>query len=260
MSLNIFMPGRSKRSSGGFSLVEMLVAVAILMIVVAVAIEAMVQMQRRNSAESSKVDTVQETRDFVDQMVRDIHDVGYPPGRVIVGNPSCVGTAAIACGIVYFSPTQVRYEADIDGTGTVYQIWMQLLPPASGNCPCTLQRGIITKAQALMGIPPIYFTEVNGVLNSGNGVGGATYPVSMPGPGSYGAYSTADVFDAYFNDASQYVNPVTNLYSCDETVNPTSCASIRSLQINANVTASAADPKTKIYPVYSITSKARLNN
>jgi type II secretory pathway pseudopilin PulG len=250
---------RVKRSSG-FSLVEMLVAVAILMIVIGVAVAGMVEMQRRNSAESSKVDTVQETRDFIDQMVRDIHDVGYPPGRVLNGNPTCVNNPNVSCGIVYFSPTQIRYEADIDGTGTVYQIWMQLLPPASGNCPCILQRGTISKASALAGSVPTYFTEVNGVLNSGNGVGGATYPVSMPAPGNYAAYSTADVFDAYFNDASQYVNPFTGAYSCDETLNPTSCASIRSLQIEANVTASAPDPKTNTYPVYSITSKARLNN
>ena len=63
-------------------------------------------------------------------------------------------------------------------------------------------------------------------------------------------YSTADVFDAYDVNA----NPVT---ACGD---PLSCSSVRSLQITANVAPNYADPQTKVYPVLSITSKARLNN
>lgn len=250
---------RTHSESLGFSLLEMLLVIAILIIVSAVIMHGIVQMMHRNSAESSKVDTVQQTRDFIDQMVRDVHDVGYPPSRVISGNPSCVGNAAVSCGVILFSPTQIIYEGDLEGTGTVYQIWMQLLPPVSGRCPCTLQRGVITKAQALNGNVPTYFTEVNGVLNSGDGAGGSNFPINLPGPGTYGTYATLDVFDAYFNDATRFVSP-TGTYSCDETAAPLSCSGIRSLQISANVTSSSADPETKIYPVYSITSKARLNN
>jgi prepilin-type N-terminal cleavage/methylation domain-containing protein len=240
-------PG-ARRVSRGFSLLEMMAVLGVLGIVLSVVFEAMVQMQQRQSAENSKVDTVQETRDFIDQMVRDIHTVGYPPGRVQVGNPTCVGNVNVSCGLILFSNTQIQYEGDLDGTGTVYQVWMQLLPPASGSCPCTLQRGVVTKAQALAGQVPTYFAEVNGVLNSGNGAGVATYPVSLGG--SYAIYSTADVFDAYDVNA----NPVA---SCGD---PLSCSSVRSLQITANVAPNYADPQTKVYPVLSITSKARLNN
>jgi hypothetical protein len=227
----------------------MMAVLSVLSLVLGVVFGAMVQMQKRQSAESSKVDTVQETRDFIDQMVRDIHTVGYPPGRVQVGNPTCVGNVNVSCGLIFFSNSQIQYEGDLDGTGTVYQVWMQLLQPPSGRCPCTLQRGVITKAQALAGAVPTYFTEVNGVLNSGNGAGAATYPVSLPG-GSYAMYSTADVFDAYDVNA----NPVAGC------ADPLSCSSVRSLQITANVAPNYADPQTKVYPVLSITSKARLNN
>lgn len=250
---------RTQTGLSGFSLLEMLLVIAVLVIVSAVIMQGIVQMQHRNSAESSKVDTVQQTRDFIDQMVRDIHDVGYPPSRVINGNPSCVNNAAVSCGVILFSPTQVIYEGDLDGTGTVYQIWMQLLPPVSGKCPCTLQRGVISKAQALAGNVPTYFTEVNGVLNSGDGAGGSNFPISLPGPGTYTAYANLDVFDAYFNDATAFVSPA-GTYSCDEAASPLSCSGIRSLQISVNVTSNFADPKTNVYQVYSITSKARLNN
>ncbi len=251
-----FGAGRSARSRG-FSLLEMIAAFAILMIVIAVAVRGMIVMQTRSFAETSKVDTVQQTRDFVDQMVRDIHDVGYPPGRVVVNNPSCATNPAISCGLISFTPTQIQYEGDLDGTGTVYEVFMQLAVPASGNCPCTLQRGVIDKRTWLnTGKAPDYYTEVNGVLNSGNGTGTATYAVSLPGNGSYSAYSTADAFDAYFNDGTRFQDASGN-YSCSGSLD---CYPIRSLQITANVTTGFMDPTTKMFPVYTITSKARLNN
>lgn len=245
------------RRQSGFTLLEMVMALFILTIVLGVVVQGMIQMQQRNSSENSKVDTVQQTRDFVDQMVRDIHMVGFPPGRAVTNNPSCATNPNVSCGLIYFTPTQIRYEGDLDGTGTVYQIWLQLLTPASGSCPCTLQRGVLTKASALGGAQPTYFAQVNGILNSGTGTGTSTYPVSLPVNGlNYSAYATADVFDAYFNDATTFVNSVGG-YSCTTVLD---CSPIRSLQITANVATSYSDPSTKVYPVYSITSKARLNN
>jgi type II secretory pathway pseudopilin PulG len=243
--------------SQGFSLLEMMAAFGILMIVIGVAVRGMIMMQTRSFAETSKVDMVQETRDFVDQMVRDIHDVGYPPSRVKATNPNCATDEAVSCGLISFTPTRIQYEGDLDGTGTVYEVFMQLAVPASGKCPCTLQRGVISKHDWLaLGKTPDYYTEVNGVLNSGDGTGAATYAVSLPGGGSYSTYATADAFDAYFNDGSRFQDAGGN-YSCSD---PLSCLPIRSLQITANVTTSFMDPTTKMFPVYAITSKARLNN
>jgi len=248
---------RPSRPQRGFSLLELLLVVTILTIVLGVVMDGMVQMQQRNSAESSKVDTVQETRDFIDQVVRDIHEVGYPPGRVVNNNPSCdplanPNAASVSCGLIYFSPTQIQYEGDLDGKGTVYRVWVNLQVPASGNCPCILQRGVLTKTSAIGGNVPTYFTEVNGVLNSGNGAGAGTFPISLGGPGSYATYATADVFDSY--DVNGTLNPVGTCSTAP------ACSSIRSLQITANVAPNYMDPKTSTYPVYSITSRARMNN
>jgi prepilin-type N-terminal cleavage/methylation domain-containing protein len=253
MTANLHCPRRIASESRGFSLLEMIVSLAILTVVIGIAVEGLTEMQRRGFAESSKTDTVQESRDFVDQMVRDIHDVGYPPGRVKSGNPSCTGNESVACGVISFSSTQVEYEGDLDGTGTVYHVWLQLKTPASGNCPCTLQRGVLDKHTVVTtpGATPIYFTEVDRVLNSGDGAGGNHYGVSLSGPGDYSTYANADVFQAY----DQTGGPIT---SCGGLGGP--CSSIRSLQITANVTSSYPDPKTNVFAVYSITSKARVNN
>lgn len=237
----------------GFSLIEMLTAMFIISIVMAIAVRGMRDAQQRSTAESSKVDTVQETRDFIDQVVRDVHDVGYPSTKVL-NKPlaSCVGNASIACGIIYFSSTQVQYEGDLDGSGTVSQVWLLIQPPqGSTTCPCVLQRGVITKAAAIGGSTPTYFTEVNGILNSGNGAGAATYAINLYGPTNYAAYGTADVFDAYQTDGAQFVGPCTD---------PVSCSSIRSLQITANVAPAFSDATTKVFPVVSVTSKSRMNN
>jgi len=238
--------------SRGFSLLEMMVALAILTAVIGIAVDGLTQMQRRDFAEHSKTDTVQEARDFVDQMVRDLHDVGYPPRVLFVNKPLCTGNAQVSCSLIYYSPTQIKYEGDLDGTGTVYQVWMQLVAPASGRCPCILQRGVISKATVVANpaAQPTYYTEVNGVLNSGDGAGGNTYGVSMGGAGSYSTYANADVFDAYDINAGQ-------VGTCS---GATACSSINSLQITINVASRFADPTTQIYPVYSITSKARMNN
>ncbi|HKS75467.1 MAG TPA: prepilin-type N-terminal cleavage/methylation domain-containing protein [Terriglobales bacterium] len=243
-------PNGLKAHAKGFSLMEMVVALALLTIVLAVALSAVSQLQQRNSGESYKVDTVQETRDFIDQMVHDVHDVGYPPRRVKASNPACATDANTACGVTFFNNTRIEYEGDLDGTGTVYHIYVQLAVPASGNCPCKLQRGVVTKTAYLGGTPPDYYTEVDGILNSGNGAGVATYPVVLSGPGSYSSYATADLFDAYDQNAS----PVG---SCVDSV---SCSSITSLQITANVVPSLPDAVTHIFPVVSITSRGRLNN
>src|SRR5947209_12989249 len=247
-------PGNLSRA-WGFSLIEMLIAVAIVTAVIAVVVQGITKMQRRSFVETSKVPTVQETRDFIDQMVRAIHNVGYPAPKV---NPfpgaNCNPTdnANVACGLIYFSPTQIKYEADLDGSGTVYQVWVQLAVGPSGGCPCILQRGAVTKAQVLAGTPPTYFTEVNGVLNSGDGTGNATYTISLPGSGSYTTYGTADVFASYVSNAT--LNPVRTCTTA------AACSSIRSLQITANVVPSFIDNATNTFQVTSITSKVRLNN
>jgi len=187
--------------------------------------------------------------------VRDIHNVGYPAPKVNPfpgANCTTVNNQNVACGLIYFSPTQIKYEADLDGSGTVYQVWVQLAVGPSGGCPCILQRGAITKAQVLTGTNPTYFTEVNGVLNSGNGAGAANYTISLAGSGSYTTYGTADVFSSY--DSNATLNPVGTCTSAG------ACSSIRSLQITANVVPSFIDNATNTFQVTSITSKARLNN
>jgi type II secretory pathway pseudopilin PulG len=271
------------RKQLGFSAIEMLVAVALLMAVLGVVVKGMTDVQKRNFAETSNVDAVQDTRDFIDQMVRDIHGVGYPPPQVICyGGAACPpGTqnvqpyctdpkfdgqsnalvrlnASVACGITSFSTTSVTYEGDLDGSGVVSVVFLNLVtPPGKNSCPCILQRGVVPKFQ-WPGQAPQFFTTVNGVLNSGNGAGAATFPVVLGGPGNYNAYTTADVFDAYDSNGN-LITAACNMGIPGNPGTSPDCSQIRGLQITVNVAPGFADPTTKNYRVYSVTSKARIN-
>lgn len=249
----------------GFSAIEMLITLALLTIVLGVVVKGIIELQARNFNETGKVDAVQETRDFIDQMARDIHGSGYPPPAATkqTSNSGCNDATIralvnVACGIISFSTTSVQYEADLDGSGTVSVVYLSLVPPTgSTNCPCILQRGTVTKAQANAGTAPAYFTTVNGILNSGdgtgnNGSGAATYALNMSGPGNYASYAAVDVFNAYDANAGLITA------ACSWTTTP-NCTQIRSLQITANVAPPYYDPVTKLFPVYSITSRARIN-
>jgi len=241
----------------GFSLIEMMIVIVVMFILFAVVFKSADMFQQRGAAETEKVDSVQAVRDFMDTVNRDIHDAGYPPLPVAAnGATTCVGNANIACGIVYYSPTKVQYEGDLDGTGTVYQVTLQIIPGANGGCPCILQRGVVTKAAALIGTIPTYYTEVNGLLNSGNWAGAPTYPVLVTGgTGNYASYGPIDVFDGYFNDSTQVTTSCTTAATCVNSATP-----IRELQVTANVIPSFSDSQTKLFPVFSVTSKARLSN
>jgi prepilin-type N-terminal cleavage/methylation domain-containing protein len=248
-------PTSARPSQRGFSLIELMVVVVVLFIVCAVVFRSADMFQQRGFAENEKVDSVQAARDFMDAVNRDIHDAGYPPLTVSAnGSLTCVGNQNLACGIVYYSPLKVQYEGDLDGTGVVYQVTLQVIPGANGSCPCILQRGVVTKAQALAGQAPTYYTEVNGLLNSGNWAGAGTYPVNLS-PGNYAGYAAADVFDGYYIDGTLVTTACTNAAACVNSLTP-----IRQLQVTANVAPAFADPVTHQFPVFSVTTKARLNN
>ena len=62
----------------GFTFIELMVSVTILTIVVGVVVEGLTKLMQRNTTETSKTDLTQESREFMDQVVNDIHQSGYP--------------------------------------------------------------------------------------------------------------------------------------------------------------------------------------
>jgi prepilin-type N-terminal cleavage/methylation domain-containing protein len=144
----------------GFSLIELMVAILILMVIMGAIFGQMDNIQRRSRSEQVKLDMFQTAREFIDQMVRDIHQAGFPNGKLY---PDMVGTAPTydgyamdmrnAVGVYYISSNEIRFQGDVDGDGNVdnvaYRLFPQSATPGDQNCPC-LRRSQTPKAAGLM--------------------------------------------------------------------------------------------------------------
>ncbi len=70
----------------------------------------------------------------------------------------------VSQGLVNVTPSSLQFEADVDGSGAVSEVFIQL-NPINGPCPCIIQRGTISKQAWLAGALPFYYTEVNNLTN-----------------------------------------------------------------------------------------------
>jgi prepilin-type N-terminal cleavage/methylation domain-containing protein len=214
------------RMPRGFSLVELMVVMAILMIVVSVLTNGMIQIQKHSASEVSKVGVAQESRQFMDQILRDLRQCGYPSLAMFDSSVSPTPTltsANVAGGLVSFSSTAIQFEGDIDGSG-VSEVYLQVVLPPGGNCPCTLQRGTVSKESYLLGGKPDYYTELDYLMNQ-------------------------NVFTAYEYDGTAY-NPSDSLANIK---NIGITLYVRSPQPDANIS-------TTTYPTTTMISEARINN
>src|SRR5579859_5772910 len=98
MSMKIHRP-KSFSAQAGFSLLELVIAVAMMTIVLTAIFNGVNIVVQRSQAEQTKIDLVQEGRDFVDEFERDLHQAGYPNCRM-------VATAGLAanCPADYSNP------------------------------------------------------------------------------------------------------------------------------------------------------------
>jgi prepilin-type N-terminal cleavage/methylation domain-containing protein len=169
---------KEKRRQRGFSLVEMLVVIAILATVTGGIFLQLDTAQQRISTEQTKVDNFDEARDFVDQFFRDINLIGYPNQRMVSFlGPTLTSaqlTAAwansnVAVGLVRVDANSIWFEGDVSGTGQVQSIqYMINGNSAVSPCPLCLQRSQVTKVN---GTDPQsqgtnWGTEVNDVITS----------------------------------------------------------------------------------------------
>ena len=225
-------------SSSGFSLIELMIAVMLLMIVTGAVFQVLSLATERSSTEQAKLDMFQEAREFMDQMSRDLRLAGYPNARnfapTILPEPPFIDRR-VAVGIVKIAKDELWFEAglEIDGSAPKVSIIRYYLDPSTtNNCPC-LKRSQVDKID---GNPytgqngPVYETEVQGVTNP-NG----------------------DIFTAYNNAVLQTL-PL-NFNS-----NAAAISGLDTIQAVVSLQAATVDPKTHKKPTTSLVTTVRLNN
>jgi prepilin-type N-terminal cleavage/methylation domain-containing protein len=165
--MNFISRTKKRVLTNGFTLIELMISVAILTVVVGVVVQGLTKLQQRNTMEAVKVDLTQESREFLDQIVSDIHQSGYPSLKIFdpATKPLGLNDPGVSRGFVNVTPSSLQFEADADGSGTVSEIFIEL-NPLNGPCPCVIQRGTISKLSWQGGAQPFYYTEVNNVNNT----------------------------------------------------------------------------------------------
>ncbi len=258
---------RTRARQRGFSLLEMLVVVAILMLVMGVIFQQVGQVQKRYRTEEAKLDLTQESREFLDQIVRDVHQAGFPSRKMYQSSPAILmdpwqQDARVAVGLVKFSYSDLWFEADVDGDGQVESVRYTLDSGASAHCPCTLKRSQVKKVNATDPMAQItsYSTALDGVVNSGGAyslTGNTTFAggTTTSNDTLYGGLKGAYVFVAYDANGT-LVSPT------DINTDPAKLATIRTILVNLNVLvkASAADLQTQMRPALSLSASAKISN
>lgn len=261
------MTNRFRHARAGFSLLEMMFVVAILTLVMGVVFREIILVQKRSRTEEKKIDMTQESREFMDQVVRDAHSIGYPNVKMYTDNTV---TTTAAAGMVKAAYDELWFEGDVDGDGQVDVIDYKLQPGASGNCPCTISR---SQTQKTAGTPMSqnsanYATAVSGVINSGGAGGGSSYTpkYTITGTSYFGGsstsndtlfatYKTANLF-TYYDEFGKEIPPADLSTPQGRSTLP----NIRAIRINLNVLASQSDLQTGMRPVMSYSAAVRLPN
>ncbi len=235
----------------GFSLVELMISMVVLLAVLGVVMSALAQLQRRNSGENAKMDITQSTREFVDQAVRDLHQAGFPSPNMFNAPPvsPAINNINIAAGLVSVTPNSVQFEGDVDSNGTVQSVTIELIGSdgvtVGGTCPCTLRRGRVAKVQGSPFQTP---------------AGAQTIPTYYS---ELGNVATNNVFSAY--DQYGYAVPLpidlnTAAVATASPASPVTIKSIKTIQMVVNVQSPHQDLENKMAPIVSMTSQARIYN
>lgn len=258
---------RVKRSQGGFSLLELIIVLSILTIVMAGIFGMMDRAQKRYAVEDTKLDLTQESRQFLDQVVRDLHQAGFPNQRMYDTAPAGgANSSKVAVGLVRVSFTDIIFEGDVDSDGVVDVVRYQVSPDSGTSCPCTIRRSQVAKVNntAPDDQPTNFVAEVQRVLNT-SGAGNSPLTISGTTFGAandtiYASYKTQPVFQ-YYDQNGIVIAGIPNTLQTSGTGNePTMLAKIKSVRVTINTLATAVDLDARRMPAVSMTSSARIAN
>ena len=262
-----------KRNAGrrGFSLLEMLIVVAVLSLVMGAIFGTIVDGMKKYKLEENRVNTTQESREFLDQIVRDLHSAGYPNLRMytpasITVNPA-INSQYVAAGLVAVSATDIWFEGDIDDSGNVQSIRYTLQKNANGDCPCTMLRGTTIKIQGAPSTQNVqYNTQLENVINSTGGANPYVIDGSTPFGAAtvtndvlYASYKTVAVFSFYDQNGNAVAVP-DDLQGANLNTGMTAAANVRIISVALNLLSSSQDMQTHLRSGVSMRAMVKLNN
>ena len=259
------MSTKTAKAQRGFTLIELLIAMALLAIVAGSIMLQVRTASQRGAYERTQTDLFQESREFMDQMARDLRQVGYPNPRNYDAsilkctsvNADCTTTPPTygpdpqtspygSVGLTQADSQHLYFEGGLDDTndtGKVLFTQYYYDPSTTGNCPCLVRSQQIKVAGDPNSMAAVGTTEVQNVQNF---VGGNNVPI----------------FSFYSNGGT---TPLTDSYSWDgvdalgNSNNPP-LANIDTVRIQLIVQSPFKDLKTGLNPIVTLVSTVRVNN
>lgn len=247
------MKRTNRRTQRGFSLIEILVVVAVFTVVTGAVFGLLDMAQQRYKMESEFLDTFQSARLAIDQMSRDIHSAGYPPGNSFFVAPAAnlVATAPFAWSPGYPGAAcnlgacnapadfDVILEADIDPQNNNGVEWVRYR--LNGT---TLERAVASK---VAGGDPMAATQgamvpyVDNVMNN-------TTVAQM------------NMIRSFYAGMFPGNNPVPVFQYLVDPGKPNTPANIREVNITLIVMSANRDPKTRQPRLVTLTARVRRIN
>jgi prepilin-type N-terminal cleavage/methylation domain-containing protein len=177
----------------GFSIIELIVAMAVLLVVMGAIFQLLNQSQQRGASTAGIEDASSMLRDSVDTLLFEMRLAGYP-GEKSYPCPPPVGAAYGACltaansgyvaaGFTTADPYALEFEGDTDANGNVDVIRYELQVPtgaATGGCAAVAENGDLTSPALMRSavlknadgtVPaPVYYPFLENVRNCELGV------------------------------------------------------------------------------------------
>jgi prepilin-type N-terminal cleavage/methylation domain-containing protein len=239
----------------GFTLIETLITLLIMSIIMAAVFQQINTATKRSAAEQTKLDMFQETREFVDQMTRDIKLAGYPNRRNFQNTSAA--TNASAEGIVLIGPGDIWFQGDVDGNGHVSMVKYHLDTTTDNNCPC-LRRSRVDKISydSIGNTSDDFSVEVQGVQN----INTTNWVTANPVFSYFTMDGTQVDLSAKTNnriDAADF--PDTGDSAATDPEKQT-LASITRVKVQLSVQAKYADLQTQLKPIITLNSTVMILN
>jgi prepilin-type N-terminal cleavage/methylation domain-containing protein len=243
---------------GGFTLLELLLVVAILSIIIGAVFSQLNIAQQRLSTEETRLDDFQQARDFVDQFFRDINQIGTPNMQIMdTSSPASfspaltaqtsytyanayINDSRMAMGLVKIDTSEIRFEGAMSGNGTVQTVIYKI--NGSGTCSLCMQRSQIDKTTA----DPL--TQSTSTTNWGTEVNDVIID------------STKPIFRYFQYDGTEVVPPSGGLDYTTST-NAALLANVKTIQINLTIRNNNVTDKQTGMPIEtSFEGEVSLNN
>jgi prepilin-type N-terminal cleavage/methylation domain-containing protein len=238
-----------KRATAGFTLIEMLISLAILVTVTGAVFEQINLMQKKSASAAVNVDLTQQARDFMNQTVRDLHMAGYPAASMYSVDPSA-RPSMVANRLVRVSSKEILMEGDVNNDGAVESVDIVYVESDKNDsiCPC-IRRSAQPKidADSLSQPTNLLYTETQQV-----------FP-----PGTDAGQSGEDLFEYYDQNGNPV--PIGSGVDISTPAGPTTqsgqalISSIRTIKINLSLLTTQRDPQTGNFLRTSMSASSRLS-